>query len=178
MWDEALLLLVPFWCQIFYAFIVLRWATVALWASCLQPLNISTKLVRKQNLNVFYQVCIGWADQKSKMTALPLIDWDIFNFFSVTAERNATKLDWKQDLNVIYQVVFFFGTIGDKRLPSWPLIGWGSFNFFSATAEQNSTQLDWKQDLNVLYQVCVLGRSEIQDGHPGHWLAETCSTSL
>ena len=26
---------VPFWSQIFYAFIVLRWATVALWASCL-----------------------------------------------------------------------------------------------------------------------------------------------
>ena len=29
MWDEALLFLVPFWCQIFDAFIVLRWATVA-----------------------------------------------------------------------------------------------------------------------------------------------------
>ena len=29
MWDEALLFLVPFWCQNFDAFIVLRWATVA-----------------------------------------------------------------------------------------------------------------------------------------------------
>ena len=29
MWDEALLFLVPFWCQIVDAFIVLRWATVA-----------------------------------------------------------------------------------------------------------------------------------------------------
>ena len=30
----GLLFLVPLWCQIFDAFIVLRWATVALWASC------------------------------------------------------------------------------------------------------------------------------------------------
>ena len=34
-WDEVLLFLVPFLIQIFNAFIVLRWALVALWASCL-----------------------------------------------------------------------------------------------------------------------------------------------
>ena len=34
MWDEVSLFFVPFRSQIFYAFIVLRWATVALWASC------------------------------------------------------------------------------------------------------------------------------------------------
>ena len=35
MWDEVLLFFVPFWSQFFYAFIVLQWATVAFWASCL-----------------------------------------------------------------------------------------------------------------------------------------------
>ena len=34
MWDEVLLFFVPFRSQFFYAFIVLRWATVAFWASC------------------------------------------------------------------------------------------------------------------------------------------------
>ena len=36
---------------------------------------------------------------------------------------------------------------------------------------RNSTKLDRKQDFNVLYQVCVLGRSEKQDGRPASdWL--------
>ena len=34
----------------------------------------STKLDRKQDLNVFYQVCVFWADRKNKMAA-PAIDW-------------------------------------------------------------------------------------------------------
>ena len=67
----------------------------------------STKLDRKQDLNVLYQVCIFRADQKNKMAALAS-DWlHIFDFFSVTAERNSTKLDRKQDLNVLYQVCVF-----------------------------------------------------------------------
>ena len=71
----------------------------------------------------------------------------------------------------------FFGSIGKTRWPPWPLICWDIFDFSSETAERNSTKLDGKQDLNVLYQVCVLGRSEKQDGRPGLWLAETFSTS-
>ena len=94
------------------------WLSETFSKSSLQPLNISTKLDRKQTLNVFYQVFICRADQKSKMAALPLIDWDIFNFSSATAERNATKLDWMQDLNVLYQVCVFSGRseIKDGRL--------------------------------------------------------------
>ena len=34
----------------------------------------STKLDRKQDLNVFYQVCVFWADRKNKMVA-PASDW-------------------------------------------------------------------------------------------------------
>ena len=62
----------------------------------------STKLDRKQDVNVLYQVCVFQADRKIKMTAWPLIDWDIFDFSSATAERNSTKLDRKQDISVLY----------------------------------------------------------------------------
>ena len=34
----------------------------------------STILDRKQDLNVFYQVCVFWADQENKMTT-PASDW-------------------------------------------------------------------------------------------------------
>ena len=37
----------------------------------------------------------------------PLIDWDILDFSSETAEWNWTKLYRKQDLNVLYQVCIF-----------------------------------------------------------------------
>ena len=67
----------------------------------------STKLDRKQDLNVLYQVCVFWADRKNKLAAL-FSDWlRHFDFSSETAERNLTKLDRKQDLNVLYQVCVF-----------------------------------------------------------------------
>ena len=53
----------------------------------------STKLYRKQDLNVLYQVCVYRADRKNKMAALAS-DWlRHFYFSSETAERNYTKLD-------------------------------------------------------------------------------------
>ena len=64
----------------------------------------STKLDRKQYLNVLYHVCVFRADLKNKMAAWPLIGWDNFDFSSETAEWNSTKLNRKQDLNVLYHV--------------------------------------------------------------------------
>ena len=49
----------------------------------------STKLDRKQDLNVLYQVCVFQANQKTKMTALAS-DWDIFDFSS---EQNSTTVN-------------------------------------------------------------------------------------
>ena len=92
--------------------------------------------------------------RKIRWRPWPLIGWDIFDFFSKTAEQNSTKLDRKQDLNTLYQV-FVFLADRKTRWPPWPLIGWDIFDFFSETAERNSTKLDRKQDLNALYQVCV-----------------------
>ena len=104
---------------------------------------------------------------KTRWLPWPLIDLDIFDFSSETAERNSTKLDRKQDLNVLYQVIVFRAYC--KNI----------FDFSSETTEQPATKLDRKKDLNVLYhyQVCVFwGRSEKQDGRPGqsvkqvaHW---------
>ena len=44
---------------------------------------------------------------KTRWPPWPLIGWNIFDFSSVTAERNSMKLDRKQDLNVLYQVCVF-----------------------------------------------------------------------
>ena len=68
----------------------------------------STKLVRKKDLNVLYQVCVFRLIEKTRWPPWPLIGWDIFYFSSETAERNSTKLDRKQDLTVLYQVCVFW----------------------------------------------------------------------
>ena len=67
----------------------------------------STKLDRKQDLNVLHQVCFFVPIEKKRWPPWPLIGWDIFNFVNETAERNSKKLDRKQDLNVFYQVCVF-----------------------------------------------------------------------
>ena len=64
----------------------------------------SPKLDRKQDLNVIYQVCVFWPIGKPKWPPWPMIGWDIFDFFSETADRNSRKHYEKQDLNVLYQV--------------------------------------------------------------------------
>ena len=67
----------------------------------------STKLDRKQDLNVLYQVYVFRADRKNKMAAL-VSDWlGHFGFSFETAEQNSTKLDRNHDLNVLYQVCVF-----------------------------------------------------------------------
>ena len=55
----------------------------------------STKLDRKQDLNVLQQVCLFGSIRKTWWRTRPLIRWDIFNFSSETAERISTKLDRK-----------------------------------------------------------------------------------
>ena len=67
----------------------------------------STKLDRKQDINVLYQVCVFRADRKNKMAALAS-DWlRLLDFSSETPERNSTKLDRKQDIKVLYKVCVF-----------------------------------------------------------------------
>ena len=137
-----------------------------------------TKLDRKQDLNVLYQVCVfSGRSEKTRWPPWPLIGWDIFDFFSETAERNSTKLDRKQDLNVLYQVCVFRADRKNKMaalvsdwLRHFRLLLWNRWSEFNETWQEARPQ-------RPLPSLCFSGQSEKQDGRPGLWLAETFSTS-
>ena len=116
----------------------------------------STKLDRKQDLNVLFQVCVFRADRKNKMAALAS-DWLRQFLSSETTDRNSTTLDRKQDLIVLYKVSVFRADRKKTRWPPWPLICWDIFYCSFETANRYSTKLERKQDLIVLYQVCNFG---------------------
>ena len=89
-----------------------------------------TKLDKKQDLNILYQVCVFLADWKNNMAVLASFCLDIFNFSSETAEKNSTKLDRKQDLNAGTKINVFdivatrAPKISDLRVRSkfwWPV---------------------------------------------------------
>ena len=140
----------------------------------------STKLDKKQDLNVLYQVCVFRADRKNKMTRWPpwpLIGWDISDFSSETAERNSMKLDRKQDLNGIYEVCVFradwknkMAALASDWLRHFRLLLWNRSMEFNETWQEARSQCP-------LPSLCFSGRLEKQDGRPGLWLAETFSTS-
>ena len=112
----------------------------------------STKLDRKQDLNILYQVCVFRADQKNKMAALAsdwlrhfrLLFWNCWTEFNETWQEARSQRPLRS--------LCFSGRSEKTRWPPWPLIGWDIFNFSSETAEWNSTKLDRKQDLNILYR--------------------------
>ena len=134
----------------------------------------STKLNRKQDLNVLYQVCVFQADRKNKIAALAS-DW--LRHFQLLLWKSLNVIQWNLTVSKISTSstkFVFFGPIGKTRWPPWPLIGWDIFDFSSETAERNSMKLDRKQDLNVLYQVCVFWADQ-KNKIPGLWLAETFS---
>ena len=127
----------------------------------------STKLDRKQDLNVLYQVCVFRADRKTRWLPWPLIGLDIFDFSSETAERNSTKLDRKQDLNVLYQVCVFqadrknkMATLASDWLRHFRLLLWNRWTEFNKTWQEARSQ-------TPLPSLCFLGGSEKQDGRCG-----------
>ena len=137
----------------------------------------STKLDRKQDLNVLYQVCVFGPIGKTRWPPWPLIGWDISDFSSETAERNSTKLDRKQDLNVLYQVCVFrvdwknkMAALAFYWLRHFRLRLWNRWTEFNETWQEARSQ-------RPLPSLCFSSRSEKQDGRPGLWLAETFSTS-
>ena len=77
---------------------------------------------------------------KTRWPPWPLIGWDIFDFFSETAERNSTKLDRKQDLNVLYQVCVFradqknkIAALASDWLRHFRLLLWNRWTEFKET---------------------------------------------
>ena len=114
---------------------------------------------------------------KTRWPPWPLIGWDIFDFYSETAERNSRKLDRKHDLNVLYQVFVFWADRKNKMaalasdwLRHFRLLLWNHWTEFEETQQEARSQCP-------LPSLCFSSWSEKQDGRPGLWLAETFSTS-
>ena len=114
---------------------------------------------------------------KTRWPPWPLIDWEIFNFSSETAEQNSTKLDRKQDFNVLYQVCDFpadrknkMAALASDWLRHSRLLLWNRWTEFNETWQEGRSQCP-------LPSLCFSGRLEKQDGRPGLWLTEKFSTS-
>ena len=114
---------------------------------------------------------------KTKWPPWSLIDWDIFDFSSETAELNSTKLGGKLDLNVLYHVCIFRVYWKNKNaaqasdwLRRFRLLLWNRWTEFNVTWQEARSQ-------HPLISLCFSGQLKKQDGHPGLWLAETFSTS-
>ena len=116
----------------------------------------STKLNRKQDLNVLYRLCVFRAVQVNKVDA-STSDW--LKFFWLLFRNRLTKFKLTcQVARSQRPLPFFFLFFGPIRKTRWtprPLIGWDIFNFSSETIEWNSMNLDRKQDPKVLFQDCV-----------------------
>ena len=115
----------------------------------------STKLDRKQCLNVLYQVCYFRADRKNKMAVL---DSDWLRHFGLLLWNRWTEFNetWQEARSQRPLPSLCFSDWLEKQdgRPGLWLAETFS-NFSSETAEQNLAKLDRKQDLIVLYQVCV-----------------------
>ena len=123
--------------------------------SYLKPLewNVS-KLDRKQDLNVLYQVCCFrgrwkkrdgrpslWLAETFTTSSLKLLNGICRNVAECKSWTSFTKF-------------VVFGPIRKNKMAAHPLIDWHIFDYSSGTAEWSLMKLDKKQDLNVLYQVC------------------------
>ena len=115
----------------------------------------STKLDRKQDLNVLYQVFVFQADRKKQDDRSDLLLADTFLICPLKSLNRIQRNMTESKISKSSTRLVFFRPIGKTRWPPWPLICWGIFDLNSEIAEENSTTLDRKQDLNVLYPVCV-----------------------
>ena len=82
-------------------------------------------------------------DRKTGWPPWPLIGWEIFDFFSETAERKSTKLDRKQDLNVFYKDCVFRANLKNKMaalasdwLRTFRLLCWNRLTEFKETRQE------------------------------------------
>ena len=155
------------------------WLAETFSTSSLKSLNgiqrnlTGSKICKSSTKFVFFGL-IG----KTRSSPQPLICWDIFDFFSETAERNSTKLDWKEDLNVLYQVCVFraenknkMAALASDLLRHFRLLLWNRWTEFNEIWQEARSQ-------RPLPSLCFSGRSvKKKDGRHGPWLAETFLTS-
>ena len=136
----------------------------------------STKLDRKQDLNVLYQVCVFGADRKNKMAALPsdwlrhvrLLLWNCWMEFNET---------WKEARSQRFLPSLCFSGRSEKEDGRPGL--WLAETFSTSPLKPlNGIQrnLSGSKISMSSTKFVFLGRSEKQDGHPGLWFAEISLT--
>ena len=128
----------------------------------------STKLDRKQDRNVIYQVYFLGLTEKPRLPPSPLVGLDIFDF-SETTEQNSAKLDKKQEFNVFSKVcsgrsenkMTFSGVRGEVS----DLLRHYWLHIVNKWTEFNNT---WQETSSrrPLSSVCISVRSANQDGRP------------
>ena len=138
----------------------------------------STKLDRKQDLNVLYQVCVFRADRKNKMAALAsdwlrhfwLLRWKRWMVFNQTWQEARSQ-------RPLPSFCFFradrknkMASLASDWLRHFRLLRWNHWTEFNETWQEARSQ-------RPLPSLCFSGRSEKQDGRPVLWLAERFSTS-
>ena len=136
-----------------------------------------TKLYRKVDLNVLYQVCVFRADRKNKMAALAsdwlrhfrLLLWNRWMEFNQTWQEARSQRPLPS--------LCFSGRLENKMaalasdwLRHFQLLLWNRWTEFNQTWQEARSQ-------RPLPSMCFSGWSEKQDGRPGLWLAETFLTS-
>ena len=151
-------------------------------ASCQVSLNSvqwfhSTKLDRKKERNILYQVCVFWVDRKNKMATLAS-DW--LRHFRLLLWNRWTELNetWQEARSQRPLSICVFRTdrknkmaaLASDWLRHFRLLLWNHSTEFNETWQEARSQ-------RPLPSLCFSGRSEKQDGCPGLWLAETFSTS-
>ena len=124
------------------------WLAETCSTSSLKPLNgiqrnlTGSKISTSSTKFMFFRP-IG----KTRWPPWPLIGWDIFDFFSETAEQNSTKFDRKQELNVLYQIFVFradrknmMAALASDWLRRFRLLLWNRWTKFKETWQEARSQ--------------------------------------
>ena len=136
----------------------------------------STKLDRKQDLNLLYQVCVFRADRKNKMAATAsdwlrhfgLLLWNRWMEFTETWQEARSQLP----LLCVFRAdrKNKMAALASDWRRHFRLLIWNCKTEFNETWQEARSQ-------PPLPSLCFSGRSEKQNGRHGLWLAETFWTS-
>ena len=133
----------------------------------------STKLDRKQDLNVLYQVCVFRADRKTKMAALAS-DW--LRHFLLLLWNRWTKLEetWQEARSQCALPSLCFSGRSENQ-DGRPGLRFVETFLTSPPKSLNRLEETWQEARSqcALPSLCFSGWSENQDGRPGLWLVET-----
>ena len=137
----------------------------------------STKLDRKQDLNILYQVCVFRADQKNKMAALAS-DW--LRHFRLFLWNSWTEFNetWQEArFQCPLPSLFFFSGRSKKqdcRPGLWLAESFSTYPLKPLNRIQRNLTGSKISTSSTKFFFGPIGK---QDGRPGLWLAETFSTS-